>query len=192
MIAAEDVQELLAFEPADATVVSLYLNTDTAQQSSETIKMQARALLRALAGPPDDAAALEQYLDLAYGWDKPGLALFSCARHGFLRAYPAALAFRNRARVGRRPHVKPLMHLLDHYANYGVIVVDRIGAQFYAYHLGELLETGGFMGEEVRKLKRGGGSAATGQRGGGQRAGDAEIGARARSRGRQQRHALFE
>ncbi len=68
--------------------------------------------------------------------------------------------------MGRKPYVKPLAHLLDNYAYYGVILVDRVGARFFEYHLGELLVTEGVLGEDVRKLKKGSGSSAVGMRGG--------------------------
>lgn len=172
MIRQEDIQELLAFEAGEAKVISLYLNADTSQQTNETIKLQARALLKEANGLDSDSKAIEQYLDFSFGWDKPGLAVFSCAEQDFFRAFPSAVSYRNRIRISNKPHVKPLAHFLDHYAHYGVIVVDRIGARFFEYHLGELQNAAGFMGEDVRKLKHGGGStrgggvsSATGQRG---------------------------
>jgi peptide chain release factor subunit 1 len=172
MIRQEDIQELLAFEAGESEVVSLYLNADTSQQTNEIIKLQARGLLKEANTPDADSNAIEQYLDLSFGWDKPGLAVFSCAKQDFFRAFPSAVSYRNRVRISGKPHVKPLAHFLDYYAHYGVIVVDRIGARFFEYHLGELQDSSGFMGEDVRKLKHGGGSArgggmssATGQRG---------------------------
>ncbi|MEJ2750219.1 MAG: hypothetical protein P8183_20275 [Anaerolineae bacterium] len=69
--------------------------------------------------------------------------------------------------MGSKPYIKPLAHLLDHYAHFGVIMVDRVGARFFEYHLGELQYSDGYMGEDVQKLKRGGGSSAVGMRGGG-------------------------
>jgi peptide subunit release factor 1 (eRF1) len=76
-------------------------------------------------------------------------------------------------RVSSKPHVKPLAHLLEYYANYGVIVVDRVGARFFEYHLAELLDKDGTMGEEIRKSKQGADSgragastSGTGSRGG--------------------------
>ncbi|MDX1616409.1 MAG: hypothetical protein R3300_19015 [Candidatus Promineifilaceae bacterium] len=171
MISQEDLQELLALESESAPVVSLYLDTNTAQTSSETIKRQARAMLKEAECPDEDVEAIENYLDLAYHWDKPGLAVFSCAGEDYFRSFPAAVSFRNRVRVGTRPHVKPLAHLLDHYAHYGVAVVDRVGARYFEYHLGELQDSAGTMGEDVRKLKRGGGSARGGAAGSGQRGG---------------------
>ena len=173
MVTQEDLQELLAFDAEGAKVVSLYLDSDTSQQTSETVKLQVRTMFKDVGGLEDDAAAIERYLDFSHDWGIPGLAMFSCADKDLFRAYPSAISFRNRMQIGRRPHVKPLSHLLDYYAHYAVIVVDRVGAQFFEYHLGELQKVAGTMGEDVRKQKHGGGSArsggataATGQRGG--------------------------
>jgi peptide subunit release factor 1 (eRF1) len=166
MFTQEDLQELLAFDGGNDKVVSVYLDADTGEQSSEVIKRQVRALLRGVEGHEEDVEAIENYINFSHDWSKPGLALFSCQPREFFRAYPAAVAFRNRVRIGRKPYVKPLAHLLDHYAHYGVILVDRIGARFFDFHLGELQEVSGTMGEDVRKLKRGSGSSAIGMRGG--------------------------
>ncbi|MEW5988119.1 MAG: hypothetical protein AB1791_15920 [Chloroflexota bacterium] len=167
MFRQEDLQELLAVSADDRSVISLYLNADTTHQSSETIKLQARALLKEVAaGHEADVAAIERYLDHAHDWARPGLAVFSCAGQEFFRAYGTAVAFRNRVRLNDRPYVKPLMHLLDHYAHYGVILVDRVGARFFEFHLGELQETAGTVGEDVRHLKHGSGSTTQGMRGG--------------------------
>lgn len=166
MITQEDLQELLTFDGGDDKVVSLYLNVDTGQESSETIKRYIRALLRDVAGHEEDVEAIENYVNFSHEWSNRGLALFSCSAQDFFRAFPTAVAFRNRVRTGRKPYVKPLAHLLDHYAHYGVVVVDRVGARFFDFHLGELQETAGTMGEDVHKLKHGGGSSAIGRRGG--------------------------
>ncbi|GMQ78484.1 MAG: hypothetical protein BMS9Abin02_0998 [Anaerolineae bacterium] len=173
MIRQDDLQELLAVDAGQGVIVSLYMNADTTQETSETIKKQARALMKDANCPAKDFKAIENYLNFSHDWGKPGLAVFSSAELDFFRAFPLAIAFRNRIRLSNKPHVKPLAHLLEHYAHYGVIVVDRTEARFFEYHLGELQSTGGATGEDVRKLKLGGGSArsgrtssATGQRGG--------------------------
>lgn len=173
MITQEEFQELMAFEGGDSQVVSVYLNTDTGEQSNETIKLQARSLLKDSNAAPEDVEKIETYLDLSFDWSKPGLAIFSCADHDFFRSFPTAVSYRNRVRIGAKPHLKPLAHLLEYYANYGVIVVDKVGARFFLYHLAELQEKSGTMGEEIRKTKQGAGSgraggstSATGTRGG--------------------------
>ncbi|RMG96619.1 MAG: hypothetical protein D6706_09985 [Chloroflexi bacterium] len=166
MLNQKQLQELLAYR-GDKGVVSLYLNTDISQETAETIKQQAKSLLRE-AQPKfaKDVAAIEQYLDYSYDWSTPGLAVFCGDEGAFFRDYPVAVSFRNRIRTGPKPYVKPLAHLLDHYAHYGVILVDRVGARFFEYHLGVLQAQDGHIGEEVQRLKKGRGSSAIGMRGG--------------------------
>ena len=167
MINQEQLQELLSYKGNDQQILSLYLDTDCTQESVETIKLQVRGLLKeAQINQGKGMEAIEKYLNHSYDWSHPGLALFTNMDGSFFRDYPTAVSFRNRLRVGQKPYVKPIAHLVDHYAHYGVIMVDRIGARYYEYHLGELQTTDGFMGEDVRKLKKGSGSSAVGMRGG--------------------------
>jgi peptide subunit release factor 1 (eRF1) len=167
MITHEELQELLAYQSNNGVVISLYLDSDTAHENAETIKHQVKSMMReAEVDHEKAAAAIEQYLDLGYDWTMPGLAVFSGRGGDFFRVFPTAVAFRNRVRVGHKPYVKPLAHLLDFYAHYGVILVDRVGGRFFEYHLGELQGMEGYMGEEVHKLKQGAGSSAVGMRGG--------------------------
>lgn len=156
MFTQDHLQELLSVDVNGSGVISIYLDTDCSQQSAETIKLQVRGMLKELNGQyATDATIIEKFLDLSYDWTTPGLAMFSSAQSDYFQAYPIAVAFRNRLRIGSKPYVKPLAHLLDHYAYYGVVLVDRVGARFFEYHLGELQYTEGVMGEEVRKLKKG-------------------------------------
>jgi peptide subunit release factor 1 (eRF1) len=166
MLSETALQELLSFEEVEGKVLSLYLNADLSQQTPDAVRLTARGLLRDVNnGSAPDAVRIEQYLEQSHEWSNPGLAVFSCERRGFFRAIPTAVAFRNRLRVGTTPYVKPLAHFLDYYAHYGVILVDRAGARFFIFHLGELQKTGGAVGEDVRKVKLGSGSSAPGVRG---------------------------
>jgi peptide subunit release factor 1 (eRF1) len=167
MLTQEQFQELLSYEADGKKVLSLYLDADVSQQPIEMIKLQMKGMVKEVnINHCEDVNALERYLDHSFDWSKPGLAVFSADDGQFFRAFPVNVSFRNRLRVGHRPYVKPLAHLLDHYAYYGVVVVDRVGARFFEYHLGELQETDGYMGEDIRKVKRGKGSSAVGMRGG--------------------------
>lgn len=167
MFNQDQLQELLSFDANGRQVVSMYLDTDSGKTAIDAIKLTARGLLKdAQLAEEKDAAEIETYLNHSYDWSKPGLAIFCSQGGDFFRAYPVNVSFRNRVRVGHKPYVKPLAHLLDHYAHYGVILVDRIGARFFEYHLGELQASEGTMGEDVRKLKQGQGSSAVGMRGG--------------------------
>jgi peptide chain release factor subunit 1 len=166
MITQEQFQALLSFEPTTAKVLSLYLNTDSGEEPIETIKLKAKNLLRASDELAEDAQAIETYLNHSFDWTSPGLVVFSSRGGDFFHAFPTAVSFRNRLRITPQPYLKPLNHLLDYYAHYGVILVDRVGARFFAYHLGTLEEIDGTMGEEIHKLKQGRGSSAVGRRGG--------------------------
>lgn len=167
MFTQADLHDLLSFDAGSHKVVSLYLNTDAGQEPRETIKLRVRSLLKEAEGNyPQDAAVVEDYFDHDHDWSIRGLALFSCAESNFLRVFPTAVPFRNRVRIQRKPYVKPLAHLLDFYAHYGVILVDRVGACFFEYHLGELQAQDGIMGEDVHKTKDGQGSTAPGVKGG--------------------------
>lgn len=167
MLNQELLQELVSFYTPEQKVLSLYLDADSSQQSIDAIKLQAKGLLKEVQSKHEkDTAVIERYLDHSYDWSKPGLAIFSAANDDFFRAYPVAVSFRNRVRIGHKPYVKPLAHFFDYYAHYGVILVDRLGARFFEYHLGELQAADGFVGEDVRKLKKGSGSSAVGMRGG--------------------------
>ncbi len=94
MITQEDLQELLAFDPQGSQVISLYLDTDTSQQTSETVKLQVRTMLKDINDLDADAETIERYLDFSHDWGIPGLALFSCSDRDFFRAYPTAIGFR--------------------------------------------------------------------------------------------------
>lgn len=169
MITQEQLQELLSYDSQGQPVLSIYLNTDSASEPVETIKLRVRGMLKeAQLKQVEEVHAIEQYLDTSYDWSKPGLVMFANHDGTFFRAYPSAISFRNRVRTGPKPYVKPLAHLMDYYAHYGVILVDKVGARFFEYHLGELLATEGIMGEDVQKVKKGGGSTTVGMRGGGQ------------------------
>lgn len=166
MFSEKALQELLSFDAADGKVLSLYLNADLAHQTADAVRLTARGLLRDVNnGTVPDAERIEQYLEQSHEWNNPGVAIFSCQQRDFFRAIPTSVPFRNRLRVGATPYIKPLAHFIDYYAHYGVILVDRAGARFFIFHLGELQKTGGAVGEDVRKVKLGSGSAAPGGRG---------------------------
>ncbi len=164
MLTDSDLRELLEFQ-APNPVVSLYLNTDPSEGNKETHRRHLRALLRQVDSPAD-VEVIERYFEHEFDWTGRSVAVFSCAAKAWLRSFPLAIPLRSRVRVSERPHVKPLADLLDSYGGYGVALVDKQGARFFYFHLGELIEQEGVLGEAVRHTKRGGGSQAAGRRGG--------------------------
>ncbi len=168
MFTDQDLNDLVAFRSDGAPVLSLYLNVDPTQQPTDQTKLTLRSLLKEVANEanPADIEAVENYLNFERDWQGKGLALFSCQGAAFWRSFALAVPVHNRAYVAHRPYIKPLSDVLDAYGRYGVILVGREGARLFLFNLGELLETTGTLGEQVRRTKHGGASGVTGMRGG--------------------------
>jgi peptide chain release factor subunit 1 len=164
MFSEADLRELLEFSPHEP-VLSVYLNTDPTEGNADAYKLRLRNMLKGVDLPKDEEAVL-LYFEHEYDWSGRGVAVFSCAGRDFFRAFSLAVPVRNWIYVDERPAVKPLADLLDDYGGYGVVLVDKQGARLFFFHLGELREQEGVMGEEVKHVKRGGASSFPGRRGG--------------------------
>jgi peptide subunit release factor 1 (eRF1) len=164
MFSEQDLKELLDYHTG-SPVLSVYLNTEPGKGSAETHKLRLRSMLKEV-DLPEDERVVERFMEHEFDWFGRSLVIFSCARDGYFKSFSLAAPVRSRVRVNERPYVKPLADLLDAYGGYGVALVDKQGARLFSFHLGELREQEGVMGESVRRTKRGGGSAAPGRRGG--------------------------
>ncbi len=164
MLTDRDLRELLSYQ-AKSPVLSVYLNTEPVEGSADAHKLRLRSMLKEV-DLPDDVSVVLRYFDHEHDWSGRSVAIFSCVPEDFFRAYSLAVPLRSRVRYSDRPYVKPLADLLDSYGGYGVVLVDKQGARLFYFHLGELREQEGVLGETVRHTKRGGGSQATGRRGG--------------------------
>ena len=164
MITDSDLQELLDHF-SENKILSVYLNTDPREISAEKAKLSLRTMFKEIE-LTDDVRLIEKYFDHEYDWSGRSAAVFSCQKDDFFRAYTIAVPVHSRIRVSEQPHVKPLAELFDSYGGYGVGLVDKQGVRLFYFHLGELLEQDDFVGESVRRMKRGGGSQAPGRRSG--------------------------
>lgn len=164
MLSESDLRELLDF-PAKHPVLSIYLNTDPTEGSTDAFKSRLRGMLKDIP-LSEDVSDVERFFSHEFDWSGRSVAVFSCSPEGFFRAYTLAVPVRSRVRIDERPYVKPLADLLDSYGGYGVALVDKQGARMFYFHLGELREQEGVVGENVRHTKRGGGSQSPGRRGG--------------------------
>ncbi|RME08530.1 MAG: hypothetical protein D6803_00980 [Anaerolineae bacterium] len=166
MLTSRELQELLDFN-AGHPVTSVYLNTDPAQGNADVYRLKLRNLLKEAQPPAEDAERILRFFEQEYDGEGRSVAVFSCQAEAFFRTFAIAVPIESRIRLSpNRPHVKPLLRLLDAYGHYGVAVVDRQSARLFAFHLGELLAEEQFSGESVQRIKQGGGSQAGGQRGG--------------------------
>ena len=164
MITEANLQELLTFKSEQPTL-TVYLNTDPSLGNADAYKLELRTMLKKVE-LPDDVKVIENYFSREFDWTGRSVAVFSCAPQGFFRAYSLAIPVSSRVRIGNQPHVKPLANLLDYYGGYGVVLIDKQGARLFSFHLGELREQEGIVGETIRHTKRGGASAMPGRRGG--------------------------
>lgn len=166
MLREKDIQELIEFQSTHP-VLSVYLNFDPSRTTSEAAKLRCRQMLKPYSEQiPDDVKAVTDFLEHEYDGSGQGLVIFSCQEQDFFHTIQSPIPVRNRARLLPKPYVKPLAALLDHFGHYGVALVDKQGLRAFHFHLGEITEQEGMMGESVRQTKRGGGSQAGGRRGG--------------------------
>jgi peptide chain release factor subunit 1 len=164
MFTETELQELLKFQSSHPAL-SVYLNTDTTEGTADYYKRNLRSMLKDIT-LRDDVFAVERFFDHEYVGSGRSVAIFSCAPEAYFKTFSLAVPLRSRARVGNRLHVKPLADILDAFGGYGVALVDKQGARLFYFHLGELLEQEGTVGETVRRTKHGGASQVTGRRGG--------------------------
>lgn len=162
MFTEGDLRKLLEFKP-DHPVLSVFLNTDPAEGSADVYKLKLRTILKDIELTAEKEA-IEKYFDLEYDWNGRSVVIFACDPEDFFEAYTFALPIRTRARIHNRPHVKPLINLIDFYGHYGIALVDKQGVRLFSYHLGRLEEDEQFSGENVRQTKHGGGSQSAGRR----------------------------
>lgn len=164
MFAEPNLRELLDFS-ASAPILSIYLNTDPSEGNADAYKLRLRNMLKGI-NMPQDVEVIEQYMSHQYDWAGRGVAMYSCAADNFFRTYPLAVPVKNIIHIGNHPSVKPLADLMDNFGGYGVVLIDKQGARLFYFHLGQLREQEGVMGESVKHTKRGGASSFPGRRGG--------------------------
>jgi len=162
VINEKELQELTSLTSTGTPVLSLYLNTDLSQQSKEKCKLVLRDLLEKVKDTADaaDIAKVDKFFDLEYDWQGKGVAIFSASASGFWRVYPLTVPIASEAHAGERPYLKPLAQVLDEFARYGVVLVDREGARLFLGRMGQIEEKESWTGQDVKRHKQGGFSAA--------------------------------
>jgi len=168
MFKQEDLRELAAYQ-AETPILSVYLNVDPTEHTTDEYRLALRQMLKQAEGLAalEDMAAVERFFDHEYDWSGRGVVVFSGVREEFWRIYSLAVPVVSGVTVARKPYIWPLAALVNAYGSYAVALVDRQGAQLFLFEMGELRTSDRYVGEEVRKLKRGrGSSGGPGRRGG--------------------------
>ncbi len=176
MFDEKSLRELATIE-ANGPILSLYLNVDPTQHAAEEYRLALREMLKQVEGLVDDSDinAVKRYVDLEYNWSGRGLVLFSRQAESIWHVLPLAVPVRNSITAARKPYISPLVELDGFYGRYAVALVDRQGARFFLFQMGELITQEGSVGEDVRNVRRGRGSSVVGMRGGSQASGRKEA-----------------
>jgi hypothetical protein len=159
MFRQQDLRELASYE-AQTPVLSVYLNVDPTERTTEEYKLALRQMLKEAdsTASHEDIEAVESFFDHEYDWSGRSVVVFSCADDDFWRAYSLAIPVTSGVTVARKPYIWPLAGLMDAYGSYAVALVDRQQLRLLLFEMGELRVDQAFAGEDVRKLKRGRGS----------------------------------
>ena len=164
MFTESSLRKIKDFTAGDP-IVSLYLNTEPSRGNAETHRLRLRNMIKDIS-LKQDVEAIEKYINYTYDWSGRSVAVFSCAPAGLLQAIPLAVPVKDFIQIGSKAAVDQLEDLLEDYSNIGVILVDKQGARLFHFHLGELAEQEGYLGDLVKQVKAGGSSSAHGLRGG--------------------------
>jgi peptide subunit release factor 1 (eRF1) len=175
MLSRDDIERLAAHKGEHA-VVSLYLNLDPRKRGTDAYQVRLRGLLKeaATAAEPEDIEAIERFFKNEFDWTGRGVVVFSSSKDGLWVAEGLAVPVQSHVHTGRKPFISSLVDLMDTYGSYSVAVVDRQDAQFYHFHLGDLVDTVQVKGDEVKRVKHGGGAGAGRQQRGDDQAAHAE------------------
>lgn len=168
MVDEKELRQLAKIQ-SETPILSVYLNVDPTEHTTEEYLLSLRQMLKAASGEADaeDIERVQRYFEHEYDWSGRGVVIFSCQASGLWRVYTLAIPVASGVTVARRPYLSPLVALVDAYGRYAVALVDRQSARFFLFQLGELVSEQVFEGEEVRKLKKGRGSSAGPARRGG-------------------------
>ena len=168
MFRQQDMRELATIQ-AETPILSVYLNVDPTEHTTDKYKLALRQMLKQAEelASPADVQAVSRFFDHEYDWSGRGVVIFSGAEEEFWRTYSLAVPVSSGVTVARKPYIWPLTALVNAYGSYVVAQVDRQGIRLFQFNMGELEATDGYLGEQVRKLKKGRGSSGrAGRRGG--------------------------
>lgn len=146
-------------------VVSLYLNTEPARGNAETHRLRLRNMLKEL--PLEkEIHKIEDFFAHQYDWSGRAVAVFSCAPANFFEFITLSIPVKDFIKIASKPEIEPLEDLLQDVNDLGVVLVDQQGARLFHYHLGDLLEQEGIVGDEIKHVKSGSSTSSHGLRGG--------------------------
>lgn len=162
------LRELATLE-GTGPVLTVYLNVDPTAHTAEEYKLILREMLKQAEddAEAEDIEAVKRYVDYEYDWAGRGLAIFSRQADDIWHALTLSVPVRSGVTVARKPYISPLVELNSLYGRYAVAQVDRQGARFYLFQMGEAIAEEEFDGETLKGRRKEKGSSMAGMLGGG-------------------------
>lgn len=160
MFDRSDLEDLAAFS-GEHPVVSLYLNLPPhLRRTPEAYRARLKGLLKEIEGraPADDIEAIESYFEKEFDWLGRSVVVFSGSGDGLWLAHSFAVPMRSTVHVRSKPFLMPLVNAMDTYGSYSVALVDQRSIRMHYFHLGEQVASEKLEGEEIKRLKSGGGA----------------------------------
>jgi peptide subunit release factor 1 (eRF1) len=160
MFDRSDLQELASFG-GEQPVLSVYLNLPPRLRGTpEAYRARLKGLLKKAASraPEADIQAVQDFFEKQFDWVGRSVAVFSGQGDGLWRAEAFAVPVRSTVHVGDKPFILPLANLMDTYGSFSIALVDQQAIRMFHCHLGELVTSRQLDGEEVKRLKGGGGA----------------------------------
>ncbi len=168
MTSVEYVDQLVRCQDPDGALLSVYVTVPAEVAALREMFVRLDGLLGAVSPPAAARAAIRRavagevervrdtVVEHARDWLDHGVAIVSSAALGLHEAVPVRAPVPDRAVVGVRPHVRPLLAALRQARPYVVAVVDRRHAWLYRVDGDDLAATGQLVGKGVRDRSHGG------------------------------------
>jgi peptide subunit release factor 1 (eRF1) len=162
------LKALAAFHSDVYPVVSLYMDVRPKERQGDKVRVKLKHLIdeakrRPVTRSKERRKAFQQEADRLLAWftteyDRTGrgLAIFTANEHGLWRSFRLPVPVRDRLILADRPHLRPLLTLVDEFERYLVLLVDKQTARLFIVYLGEVEEYTELMDELVPHPKAGG------------------------------------
>ena len=175
MIDREEIDQIVKIESPEHPILSVYLDLEAASRENKPFPVALREVIETLEGClsenqgllsalREEEARVGYFLQEEYRQGGKGLVIFTCSPMDLWQLYNLPVPVRSEARFEVRAYNKPLVALVDDYARYGVVLVDKEKARLFTVFLGEIEEHKQVTDVVPGKHKQGGWSSANYQR----------------------------
>lgn len=162
------VDRLASLEPPGLPVVSLYLDARPDQRGRDRfqafLRKELEGRVRSYPLRSPERQSLEGDAERVRAWVRDelqpsanGVALFACSRAGLFESLPSEAPYeRSELHVAPRPHIYPLMRLMDRYPRYAALLADTHVARLFVFALGARLAEQRLENESLTRTHVGG------------------------------------